>query len=88
MNQDSKSGQISYPKVNYGELLLPENDCKTSSAVNVPKNDQIFGHLETNQRPEPQDYFFFSYALLHMNLQKYKNWFGHLIGAYSKRPKY
>ena len=59
MNQDSKSGQISYPKVNYGELLLPENDCKTSSAVNVPKNDQIFGHLETNQRPEPQDYFFF-----------------------------
>ena len=31
---------------------------------------------------------FFSYALLHMNLQKYKNWFGHLIGANPKRHKY
>ena len=38
-----------------GELFLPENDFKTCSTVNFPKNyPDYFGSLETNQRHEIQ----------------------------------
>ena len=41
-----------------------------------------------SQKHEAQTGIFFSYALLHMNSMQYKNWFGHLIGTYSKCHKY
>ena len=52
LSQNRKTGDI-------GELFLPENDFKTSSAVNFPKKHPDFGGLEMNQRHETQARMFF-----------------------------
>ena len=70
---------------------MPENDFKTSSTVNFSKKRQDFGDLETNQRHEPQtrfSFFFLIYSYTYELNIIYKNWFGHLIGTYSKCHKY
>ena len=58
------------------------------SKVNVSKKRQDFGDLETNQRYEPQTRLFFICTYTYELNVVYKNWFGHLIGTYSKCHKY
>ena len=47
LSQNSKSG-------GFRELFLPENDFKTCSTVNFPKQHPDFGDLTTNQRHRVQ----------------------------------
>ena len=70
------------------ELFLPENDLKTSSTVNFPKNVKI---LETWKQTKDMNLrldFFFTCSYTYELNKIYKNWFGHLIGTYSKCHKY
>ena len=55
------------PKTGFRELFLPENDSKTCSTVNFPKNNHI---LEAWKPIKDMKFTceFFSCALLHMNL--------------------
>ena len=54
------------------ELLLPENDFKTSSTI--PKPSRFWRPEDTKFRLE-----IFSHNFVHMNSTSYKNSFGHLI---------
>ena len=74
------------PKIGeFRELFLPENDFKTCSKVNFPKNPD-FGGLETSQRDKFRLEFF--YHMLFYIWTQYKNCLGHLIETSSKNNKF